>query len=453
MAKNSTKDLTNGSPIKLIIGFVLPMLLGLLFQQFYNLADTIIVGNTLGVDALAGVGSTGSINFMIIGFCIGVSNGFAIPVAQQYGAGDYSSLRRYVTNGVKTAAAIAIVMTVAATVLCRTILGWMNTPSDIIDYAYTYIFIIFLGIPVVYLYNFTSAIIRALGDSRTPVYFLILSSVVNIGLDFLFIMVFKLGVAGPAMATVISQAISGMLCLVLIHKKFEILHIQRDEWRTNRVYIRKLLGMGLPMGFQYSITAIGSVILQSSVNSLGSTAVASMTMGSKVSMFFCCPFDALGSTMATFAGQNVGAKKLDRVSKGLISASAIGVVYSVIAAVIMYFFGENLAKLFMDSGEVGEQALALSQARTFLVINSLFYIPLTFVNVVRFTIQGMGYSALAILAGVCEMFARAFVGFVFVPRFGFTVACFASPLAWIMADMFLIPAFIVCKKKLSRILE
>ena len=258
----------------------------------------------------------------------------------------------------------------------------MNTPEDIIQGAYDYIFVIFLGIPVTYLYNMLAGIIRSLGDSKTPVYFLLLSSLMNIGLDFFTILVLGMGVGGPALATVISQGISAVLCLIYMIRHYPILHMKDGEWKPDGRMLGTLCGMGIPMGLQYSITAIGSVVLQTAVNSLGSMAVAAVSTGSKVSMFFCCPFDALGGTMATYAGQNV-------------------------------------------------------------------YIPLTFVNVVRFTIQGMGFSTFAILAGVCEMAARSLVGFCLVPVFGFLPACFASPLAWIFADAFLIPAFFHCMKKLK----
>lgn len=449
MANQATKDMTQGSPLKLILGFALPMLLGLLFQQFYSMVDTIIVGKWLGVNSLAAVGSTGSINFMIIGFCMGVCNGFAIPVAQRFGSKDYVSLRKFVANSAWVSAVLAIVMTGAVCIFCMPILKLMRTPDNIIGEAYSYIFVIFLGIPVTCLYNLLSGIIRSLGDSKTPVYFLVLSSICNIVLDIVSIKWMHMGVAGPAWATVISQGISGVLCLVYIYKKFEILHIEKNEWRIDWSHIRILLYMGLPMGLQYSITAIGSVILQTSVNGLGSDAVAAVTAGSKVSMFFCCPFDALGGTIATYAGQNVGAKQPKRVDSGIKTAVLIGFLYSLVACTILVFFGDTIALLFLDADETA----ILSQVHLFVIVNSSFYIALTLVNVVRFCIQGMGFSIFAILAGVCEMIARTIMGFGLVPLLGFPAVCFASPLAWVMADAFLIPAYLICQKKLKRMFE
>ena len=449
MAKDTTKDMTAGSPMKLILGFSIPLLFGSLFQQFYSVVDTVIVGRFLGMQALAGVGATGSVNFMIVGFCMGVCGGFAIPVAHKFGAKDYSGMRQVIANCVWLSVAFALVITVTVSLLCRQILTWMNTPEDIFQNAYSYILIIFLGIPASFLYNILSGIIRSMGDSKTPLVFLTLSSFMNIGLDLLFIIVFHMGVSGAALATVISQLVSGLLCLVYMIKKFEILHIAGEEWKVNPGHMRMLCSMGIPMGLQYSITAIGSVILQTAVNGLGSLVVASVTAASKVSMFFCCPFDAMGATMATYGGQNVGAKKLDRIGKGLRDCTILGASYAVIAFVIMYFFGDDLATLFVDGAEVQ----MLANARRFLIINSAFFIPLALVNIVRLLIQGMGFSAFAILAGVFEMVARTLAGLVLVPKFGFAGACFASPLAWVFADIFLIPAYIHVHKKLEKILN
>lgn len=445
MRQNKTRDLTTGSPMKLILGFATPLLFGFLFQQFYSVVDTVIVGQFLGVKALAGVGATGSLTFMIIGFCMGVCNGFAIPVAHKFGAKDYSGMRRVIANSVWLSGIFAVIMTAAVVVLCKNILVWMNTPDDIFEYAYIYILIIFWGIPASYLYNLLSGIIRSLGDSRTPLLFLLISSVLNIVLDLLCILTFQMGIAGAAAATVVSQLVSGVLCLFYMKKKFDILEITKEEWRVNTGYMRVLCGMGVPMGLQYSITAIGSVILQTSVNSLGSVAVASVTAAGKVSMFFCCPFDALGSTMATYGGQNVGAKKLDRLGKGLRACSILGIIYALIAFGVLYVFGDSFVGLFVKE----EGAEVMAGARQMLLVVSAFYIPLAFVNIIRFLIQGVGFSAFAVLAGVCEMAARALAGLFLVPSLGFMGACLASPLAWIFADAFLVPAYIHVRRKLD----
>ena len=446
MAKSEIRDMTTGSPFRLILGFAVPMLMGLLFQQFYSMVDTIIVGKYLGVSALASVGSTSSINFMIIGFCTGVCSGFSIPVAQRFGAGDHHGLRCFVANAGWLSAIFSAVMTIIVCFLCMDILRWMDTPDDIIQGAYDYIFIIFAGIPVTYLYNILAGIIRSLGDSRTPVYFLLLSSVINIFLDLFTILVMGMGVEGAAYATVISQAISGVLCFLYMRSHFPILRMTREERKFNLRMAKILCGIGIPMGLQYSITAIGSVILQTAVNGLGSLYVAAISAGNKLTLFFTCPFEALGATMATWAGQNVGAGKIDRVKEGVKYALLIGCVYAVAAFIILTLFSKYLALRFLDAGEVS----TIGNVSLFLFGNSLFYIALVFVNVVRFSIQGMGFSTFAILAGVFEMFARTFAGMCLVPIFGYPAACFASPMAWIAADIFLVPAFLHCIKKLKK---
>lgn len=441
-----TRDMTKGSPMKLILGFSIPLLFGFLFQQFYNLVDTIIVGRFLGVDDLAAVGATGSVNFLIIGFCMGVCSGFSIPVSHKFGAGDYVGMRKVVANCMWLSIAFAVVMTVFTTLLCRNILVLMKTPENILEGSYTYIWIIFLGIPATYLYNMLSGIIRALGDSRTPVIFLVMSSFLNIGMDLFFIIRLHMGVAGAAWATVIAQGISGVCCLLYMIKKFEILRIRKGEWKAEPHLMSALCGMGIPMGLQYSITAIGSVVLQSATNTLGSAAVASITAGSRIGGFLACPFDALGSTMATYGGQNVGAGRLERIGRGLKSAVLLGAGYSVIALAISIFLGRPLATLFVEASETQ----IIDNVRLFLLMNTLFYLPLALVNIIRFLIQGMGFPRFAILAGVFEMLARSLAGFLLVPVIGFTGSCLGSPIAWIFADAFLIPAYFHVRKTLQK---
>lgn len=439
---NGTKDMTDGKPMKLILEFGLPLLFGLIFQQMYNMVDSIIVGKKLGVDALAAVGSTGSINFMILGFCIGVCNGFAIPVAQTFGAKDFSNLKKYITNGALTAVVFAALMTVIVGIFTRQILIAMDTPETILDQAYSYIFIIFMGIPAAFLYNLVSGILRSLGDSVTPVIFLVFSSVLNVILDLL--LVSPLGVRGAGYATVISQAVSGMICLLYMIKKYQSLHFQKEDWRFSGKHAVKLCSMGVPMGLQYSITAIGSVILQAAVNSMGEVIVASVTAGSRISMLACCPFDAMGSTMATYGGQNVGAGRLDRVDRGLKDCTKLGIAYAVVAFLFMVFFGKRMALLFLDS----PTEEIITYIYYFVIANSGAYILLALVNIVRFMIQGLGFSTFAILAGVAEMLARAISGFVLVPHFGYLFVILASPLAWVFADAFLVPAYFHVMKKL-----
>lgn len=441
-----TKDMTEGNPFRLIIGFAVPMFFGMLFQQFYNMVDTIIVGKFLGVEQLAGVGSTGSVNFLVIGFCMGLCNGFAIPIAQKFGAKEERELRKYAANCMWLCIAGSILLTAVFAGLCRPLLRLLRTPEDIFSYAYGYILIIILGIPCTILYNVLAAIIRSLGDSKTPVVFLAVSSMINIVLDMVFILLFHMGVEGPALATVISQGVSGGICFWYMKKKFVILKMEKDDLKLRAAYIRKLCYMGIPMGLQYSVTAIGSLVMQSAINGFGAVAVAGVTAAQKIHCFVACPIDALGSTMAPYTGQNMGAGKVSRITDGVKAASLCGFVVSGVLFVILLLFGRQLSLLFMDAPN--EQMLDYSYQ--LMMTTAGGYCLLTLVNVVRFSIQGMGYSVFAIISGVMEMLARGLAGLVLVPFFGFTGVYFGHVLAWIFADSFLIPAFFFCRKKLER---
>ena len=440
-----TKDLTTGSPLKLILYFAFPTYLGMLFQQFYNIVDTVIVGKLLGIGPLAGVGSTGSLNFMVLGFCMGLCSGFAIPIAQKFGAREESALRKYVANSFWLAAVFSVLLTVPVCVFCRPILRLMNTPEDVFEYAYRYIFIIFLGIPAAFLYNILAGILRSLGDSKTPVVFLALSSFLNIALDIITIRLFGMGVEGTALATVISQAASGIICFFYMKKRYVVLRMNAQERRPDGRCMARLCYMGIPMGLQYSVTAIGTLIIQATMNGFGSAAVAGATAAQRIHGFLACPLDALGSTMAPYTGQNMGAGKLERISKGVWSASLCGIACSAALYAVAAVFGRSLVCIFLD---VPEETV-IGYAAQFLTITAGGYCLLTLVNVVRFSIQGMGFSVLAIVSGIMEMIARAIAGLFLAPRFGFAAVAFAHPLAWIFADVFLIPAFLLCRKRIQ----
>lgn len=439
-----TKDMTQGSPARLIFGFAMPLLAGMIFQQLYNFVDTMIVGRFLGVQALAGVGATGSVNFLVLGFGMGLCAGFSIPVAQRFGAGEESRMREFVANGIWASTAFAVVGTVVTVAFCRQILTAMGTPQDCFEDAYNYIVVIFAGIPFMLMYNLLSGYLRSLGDSRTPLLFLILSSVLNVVLDLAFILIWNMGVTGAALATVLSQGISGVMCLLWIIWKVPILRITRNEWRVRCVRIMELCACGVPMGLQYSITAIGSVVLQAAVNSLGTIAVAAVTAAMRVLNFLAVPFEALGSTMATYGAQNVGASRYDRLNRGMLTAVGMGCVYSAGAFAVAWLFGRELTQLFVSDG--GTELIEYAQV--YMIAQAACYPLLTLVNVVRFTIQGMGFSAFAIIAGILEMIARSIAGVCLVPSLGFLGAALGSPLAWVFADVFLIPAYFRCKKRL-----
>lgn len=444
MARDSVRDMTVGSPFKLVLSFTMPLLLGFLFQQLYSFVDTAIVGKYLGSAALAAVGSTGSLNFLLLGFCMGICSGCAIPVAQAFGAKDETELRRCVMHCVYLGAGISIVMALLASLLCRWMLVVTNTPAEILEDAIAYILPIFMTIPIMVLYNMTSGIMRALGDSKTPVYFVTLAALLNVVLDLLFILKFNMGVAGAAYATIISQLVSGLGCLFVLIRKFPILRLQPGDTAFHPELAGRLLGMGLPMGLQYSITSIGCVTMQAAVNSLGTVAVAAMSAGGKLYSFFTCVFDALATTMSTFAGQNIGARKLDRVHEGLKAAAIIGVIYCVLALAAVLLFGEPMICMFVNASETE----VITLARDYMIICTACFVSLLFVNIVRLTIQGLGFARIAMLAGVMELVARVGVAMLLVPHFGFYGACWGNPAAWIFADLFLIPCYFYITKKL-----
>ena len=441
-----TRDLTRGNPARVILQFTIPILLGLLLQQVYNLVDTMIVGKFVGVDALGGVGSTGSLNFMILGSCIGLCMGFGIPAANAFGARDLPQLRRYMASAVYLCAFFAIAIMTVVLIFCGRILSAMHTTVETYPYAFDYIYWIFWGIPFVMLYNTTAAMIRAVGDSRSPLLFLALAAALNVALDLLFIPVLGFGVAGAAWATNLSQGISGLLCLWYMGKKLPMLRFQPGELQFRWNDAAQLLANGVPMALQYFITAIGSVTLQSAVNTLGTASVNAMAAGNKLAQIFSCPFDSLGTAMATYCGQNVGAHRLQRIRSGLRVAVVFSVVYCLIYLVIAWFLTPTIALLFLDGSEIEIIALV----RQFLVIVAASSWAVGLINGFRFAIQGMGYSNLAILSGVLEMIGRVAVASILVPRFGYLGACLGHPTAWLVAICFLLPTAYLCLRRLRR---
>ena len=377
-----TKDMTQGSPLKLILAFAVPLMLGSLFQQFYNLADTIIVGRFVGVDALAAVGSVGGLNYLVLGFVNGIACGFSIPISWTFGAKDYREMRRYTANTVWLSLFFAVVLTVVTVALTRAVLVWTNTPDNIIDIADIYIRTIFWGIPFTLLYNVTSALMRALGDSKRPLYFLLVASVLNIGLDLLCILIFRMGAFGAAFATVFSQAVAGIGSLIYIGHHYPELKWSREEGRLSASHCLKLCNMGIPMGLQCSITAIGSVIMQWAVNVLGSTAVAAVTAAGKTQGLLTVPMESVGTAMATYAGQNLGASRMDRVRQGVNSAMLIILIYGVASAFVLHFTDVQIMGLFLDTAK---EVDIVAMGREYLFWNSVFFVPLGALIVWRYT--------------------------------------------------------------------
>lgn len=428
-----------------MLSFAFPLLLGNLFQQTYNMMDAAIVGRTLGSEALASVGASSSVQFLVLGFCIGMCAGFAVPVAQKYGAGELDAMRSYVYNALFWTALIAAIMTVATAILCSPILRMLQVPDAIFTSAKSYLLIIFLGIPFTLLYNFLSGILRSIGDSKTPFMFLALSACLNIALDFFCILVLGWGVAGAAIATIVSQAVSGILCLILILKKVEVLHLSREDCVFSWDKTRKLMKMGIPMGLNWSITAIGSMVMQAANNGLGTVCVSGFTAGMKIKQFMMCPFDALAAAVSTFAAQNYGARNPGRIRKGILQGASVGVLYGICAGAVMIVFGRQLAMLFVSS----DAADVLDAAYLYLFRMGLFWWTLGILNVCRVSIQGLGYASRAMFAGAVEMIARIIVSVFFVPSFGYDAITFADQAAWTAGMIYVLAVCIITIKEVT----
>lgn len=442
----SVSDMTVGSPLRQITKFALPLILGYILQQMYLVIDAAIVGRWIGVGALAAVGASSSIMFLVMGFCNGACAGFAIPVAQSFGAKDYSKMRLYVANAVRISAVMATVVTLLSLMFCRRILQMVNTPTDIFHDAYIFLMLQFAAIPLTFGFNLFSGQIRALGNSRQPFYFLITSAVVNVLLDVVLILGCGLGVAGAGIATWLSQALSVILCLWYIRKHMQLLIPKGDERRFDNKRTSILLNNGVPMGLQFSITGIGIIMLQSANNALGTTCVAAFTASMRIKYLFTCVFENIGVAMATYCGQNLGARRMDRVTKGVKDAITLMLIYFVFTFALIYPFADWMMRLFVDSGE----AEVVGRAAQFMRIANYFYPAIGLLTILRYSIQGLGFSNLSMLSGVMEMIARCGVSLWLVPALAWTGVCLGDPVAWIMADLFLIPAFLWVQQRLRK---
>ena len=427
-----TKDMTTGSPVKLILFFSIPLLIGNIFQQFYSMVDTIIVGRFLGVKALAAVGSTGSMSFLILGFVLGLCSGFSVLISQKFGANDNEGLREAVASSIILSVIMAIIITIISIFTAKPLLHLMNTPNDIINDSYSYIVVIYAGTTAAFFYNMISSILRALGDSKTPLYFLIVSSILNIILDLVFIINFKMGVAGAAYATVIAQGVAGLLCLIYTSKKFSMLKLD--------------LKIGIPMALQFSITALGVIILQAAINAFGSNVVAAHTAASKVEQLVMQPSITFGVTMATYCAQNLGAGNIERIKEGVKKCTMINIVIGLISGSILILFGEFFIKMFVSNADKS----VIDTAKLYLTTVSIFFIPLSLIFVYRNTLQGMGYTFVPMMAGVYELLARTVVAFTLPAFIGYLGICIASPVAWFSAS---IPLAFDYKRKINNLLN
>ena len=441
-----TKNLTVGAPLRLITLFTLPLLVGNLFQQAYAVTDTIVIGRMIGVNALAAVGASGSLQFLLFGFAMGASAGFAIPVARAYGAGDLPAMRRAVAMGAFITLAVAVVITAVGTLGASTLLTGLGTPPELMGQATTFLAVLFSGSIVTSAFNYLSAVIRALGDSQTPLYFLVFACLLNVALVMIFIGVLGAGVGGAALATVLAQFVSVVLCLLLVWRRMPDLHLQRADWRPDVAQLRESTKLGLTLGFQMSIIAIGAAMLQFGINGLGTDAVAAFTSAMRVDQVAVIPMASIGVAMTTYVAQNAGAHEWGRVRVGFRKALMLSLGMSVLLGVLIFVFGTHLVRVFVGPG----QERVVEMAHLYLVVNSALYSLLAILFLVRSTIQGLGSTLAPTLAGVFELVARGVIGLFVVQHVGFIGVVLAAPAAWVAALLPLLTAWGRHRRKLTR---
>lgn len=431
------KDLTTGNPLKLILLFSVPLLIGNIFQQFYNIADIVIVGRTLGIQALAAVGATAPLFFLIMFIIVGLTNGFAVVTGQRFGAKDYEGVRRSVTMSVILSSVLTLVFTVFCMYFMPYILGLMNVPADIYKDAYLYIQIVIFGLFTANFYNLLASIIRALGDSKTPLYFLIFASILNIILALLFIIYFHWGVPGSAVAVVVSQAISALLCVFYVKKNFPILHLKKDDWIFNKksdlAFAWEHLNVGLPMAVQFSVLGIGVLIIQSVCNSFGSDVIAAFTAALRIEQIATLPMISFGVALAAFVAQNFGAGSYRRIKVSVKKASIINLHLSVVMACIMHFWGSDIVKIFIG----GQNPEIIKIAHDYLFVSSLFYFFLSQIFIYRNALQGLGKALIPLIASLGELLVRSFAAVYLAVRFSYFGIFYAGPIAWITASIVL----------------
>ncbi len=439
-----TKNLTVGPPLRLIVLFTLPLLVGNLFQQLYAVTDAMVVGRMLGVDALAAVGASGSLQFLLFGFAMGASTGLAIPVARAFGAGDAAAVRRAVCAGILISAGIAVAITLIGTLGSTTLLTWLGTPAELMGSATTFLTVLFSGAVATVAFNFLSSVIRALGDSRTPLLFLVVACVLNAGLVVVFIAVFKLGVGGAAAATLVAQALSVALCLVLIARRMPELRLRRCDWQFSAGELGESAKLGLTLGFQMSVIAIGAAILQYGINQLGTEAVAAFTAAMRVDQVAVIPLATVGMAISTYVAQNRGAGQWWRIRFGLFRAGVLTVLLALGLGAVIIIFGTDLVRLFVGAGE--DRVVAM--AHQYLMINGSLYWVLAVLFLLRNALQGLGVTAVPTMAGFMELIARSAVGLLLIERIGFLGACLAAPLAWVAALLPVAIAWFVHRRRL-----
>lgn len=446
MAKEMTKDLTTGSPMKIFIMFSIPILLGNLFQQLYNMVDTIIVGQYLGEEALAAVGTTGCLMFLVLGFANGIAQGFGVMIAQAFGAGNHKQLRHFVALIVVLTILVSLILSLPTTIFSKNLLMLLNVPDNILAMADSYIKVIFAGLILTMAYNVEAGILRGVGDSKTPLYFLLLASVLNIILDFVLIVFAKMGTAGAAYATVIGQGVSAVLCFIYMHVKFPLLRLSREDFYYDWDNSKKLLSLGIPMAINYSITAIGTMILQAAINVFGSSVVASYTAASKIINLTTQAMPSLGTTSATYCGQNLGAGKYGRIYKGMRCGFVLCAIVGALGAVISLIAEPWMISMFIPN----PTAEAMGYAHIYLVRACTCMIPLAWIFVYRSAMQGLNQALVPMLCGTVELVSRFLVIAIVSKPFGYSGVCWTDPVCWLVTGVMVLAAYLLWERKFKR---
>jgi len=430
MKNGQTLDMTRGNPLTLLIRFSVPLILGSLFQQLYSFVDTAIVGRCISAQALTAVGVTGSLNLLVLGFTMGSAMGFGIPIAQAVGAGERDAISRCFWNGLYLSTGIGLVISLCVSLFTRPLLAMMNTPAELLDMATEYLTIILAGQITTVLYNYFAGVLRALGDSQRPFLFLVASSCLNVALDLVFILVIPMGVAGAALATVISQGVSVALCIWWLAKKMDRIagkNAAGESLRTpSAAIMKRILAMGIPLGLEYSVCSIGNVVLQSSINSLGTVVAAAQICGEKIRAIATMPMEALGTAVATYAGQNYGAKRIDRIKDGIRAGLIIVAVYCALSWAVIFFLKVPLVYLLL--GQTGS-AEAVASVQYLSIITTLFVFHGSLM-IFRNTVQGMGHAASTLASAVMEIIGRSVAGRLAVYFGSFLLICVSAPMAW-----------------------
>lgn len=440
------QELTRGHPASLIVKFALPLLIGNIFQQLYQISDIVIVGRLIGVEALAALGASAPIFFVTLLVTLGFTGGLTVVTAQRFGARDEKGLRRSVTHSLMACMVLGLVCTAFLLIFLRKILYWMSVPENIMTDAYDFMFVLGLALPVIVAYNLLSGFIRALGDSKTPLYFLIATTVVNVLLNFFLISVCKLGVIGSATGTIISITISGVCCLLYIRHKFPILRLRREDWIYDKEFMKEHLKIAVPMAIQFSVLSIGLLIIQKVCNSFGSDTIAAFTAALRIEQLATQPLVALGIAMATFSAQNFGAGMIKRIRSGVLYTSLMSFGFSIFIALLVRFVGEDMLQIFSD--EITDEII--TAGRQYLNISTLFYFFLGQIFIFRNTLQGMGQSVIPLISGFTELLMRSFAAIWLASSLGYIGICWASPIAWVGASLVVSVGYFVTIRRMNR---